>query len=200
MNTETDVCSYDLSPAALVKRHSNSLLRIAVIRGGSRNCADDIVQSAFLQLVRTQPIFENDRHAKAWLLRVVINLCNDRHRSAWYSKTSSLDALQESAVGANEFLTADTAVASAASNSGAAIEYQPEKAFAQAQIQQTVMGAISSLSPQQRDCVHLFYFEELSIAEIANITEEPESTVKSHLHRGRAQLKTILGEEYDYEA
>ena len=40
--------------------------------------------------------------------------------------------------------------------------------------------------------IHLFYFEQISIAEIAQLTEQKESTVKSQLSRAREMLKETL--------
>ena len=54
------------------------------------------------------------------------------------------------------------------------------------------------LPEKYRTVVHLFYFEELSIASIAKITEKSENTVKSQLSRAREKLKKLLNRE-DFE-
>lgn len=71
-----------------------------------------------------------------------------------------------------------------------------EEGFEQVEkkIDNTVMQAVSKLPPKYRSCVHLFYFEELSIREIAQVTEQTQSTVKSQLHRARKMLKEMLGD------
>ena len=61
-------------------------------------------------------------------------------------------------------------------------------------IDNPVMQAVSKLPPKYRGCVHLFYFEELSVKEIAEMTGQKESTVKSQLCRAREMLKGILGD------
>ena len=61
-------------------------------------------------------------------------------------------------------------------------------------IDNPVMQAVSKLPPKYRGCVHLFYFEELSVKEIAEMTDQTESTVKSRLHRARKMLKEMLGD------
>lgn len=45
--------------------------------------AQDIVQEAFLRYMRSDQAFHDGDHRKAWLYRVVINLCKDYHRSWW---------------------------------------------------------------------------------------------------------------------
>ena len=58
---------------------------------------------------------------------------------------------------------------------------------------------MKSLPVKYREVIHLFYHEGYSTAEIARILQRNESTVRSCLSRGRAQLKTILKEAYDFE-
>ena len=55
-----------------------------------------------------------------------------------------------------------------------------------------VRRAVSKLPPKYRMAVHLFYYEELSVAEIAAFTGQKEGTVKSQLHRAREMLKELL--------
>lgn len=53
---------------------------------------------------------------------------------------------------------------------------------------------VFSLPPKQRDTVYLYYYEEYSVKEIADMTGMKENTVKSHLKRGRERLKKFLTE------
>ena len=62
-----------------------------------------------------------------------------------------------------------------------------------------VWEAVKSLPVKYREVIHLFYHEGCSVREISNILKRPEATVRSDLHRGREQLKTILKEAYDFE-
>ena len=58
----------------MVKAHSKSMLRAAFALLRSRDDAEDVVQEAFIRLIEKNPDFTDDEHAKAWLLRVTINL------------------------------------------------------------------------------------------------------------------------------
>ena len=62
-----------------------------------------------------------------------------------------------------------------------------------------VWDAVTKLSADQRSVIHLFYQEGYSTAQIAGLLEMKESTVRSHLKRGRDHLRSILKEEYDFE-
>lgn len=58
--------------------------------------------------------------------------------------------------------------------------------------QEDLYYAVSKLPQKYRLVIHLFYYEDLSVKEIAERLNMKESTVKSQLHRGREMLKGIL--------
>lgn len=62
-----------------------------------------------------------------------------------------------------------------------------------------VWEAVKSLPAPYREAVHLFYYEGCSTAEIAALLNKREATVRSDLYRGRAKLREILKEAYDFE-
>lgn len=62
-----------------------------------------------------------------------------------------------------------------------------------------VFSAVMSLPKKQRTIIHLFYYEDMSVIEIAKMLNIKESAVKTRLHRARKQLKEILGDEWIYE-
>ena len=61
-----------------------------------------------------------------------------------------------------------------------------------------VWEAVKALPAAQREAVHLFYHEGYTTAEIGKILERRESTVRSDLRRGRARLREVLKEAYDF--
>lgn len=61
-----------------------------------------------------------------------------------------------------------------------------------------VWEAVKALPQKYREVIHLFYHEGYETAQIAAILGENEATVRSHLSRGRARLKTVLKEAYDF--
>jgi len=73
-----------------------------------------------------------------------------------------------------------------------------ESACADAEVMVHMSAAIECLPQVQRTLVTLYHLEELSVAEIAEITELPAGTVKNYLFRARkklrAQLEQRLGE------
>ena len=55
-----------------------------------------------------------------------------------------------------------------------------------------VRGALKKLDSEYREIIELYYFNELSTAEIAQMLQKPVNTVKSQLLRGREKLKVLL--------
>lgn len=55
-----------------------------------------------------------------------------------------------------------------------------------------VYYAVLELPPKYKTVIHLFYYEDLSVAQIAKYLGMKESTIKSQLHRGREMLKEKL--------
>ncbi len=62
-----------------------------------------------------------------------------------------------------------------------------------------LFNAVMSLSPKLRTVIHLFYYEDMSIEEIAKALKTKQSAVKTRLHRARAQLKIQLGDDWNDE-
>lgn len=61
-----------------------------------------------------------------------------------------------------------------------------------------VWDAVKQLPVKYREAIHLFYYEGYSTAQIAQILQKNEATVRSLLARGRKQLKKVLKEAYDF--
>lgn len=56
-------------------------------------------------------------------------------------------------------------------------------------------NAVMWLPKFQRIAIHLFYYEDYSTKEIANMLNKNETTVRSYLHRARKKLKSLLEED-----
>lgn len=67
----------------IVKTHSNSMFKAAYAVLKNRDDAEDAVQEAFIKLMEKQPEFSDNEHAKAWLLRVTINLSKNMLKASW---------------------------------------------------------------------------------------------------------------------
>ncbi len=72
----------------------------------------------------------------------------------------------------------------------------PEEAFDNAETARMIGGIVDALPGAQRDCILLYYYDEMSVKEIAEVLDTSENTVKSRLNYAR---KTIKENVLDYE-
>jgi RNA polymerase sigma-70 factor (ECF subfamily) len=76
----------------LLERHGNSVLRLAYSYLHSMDDAEEILQESLIRFLKTAPRLENERHEKAWLLRVAGNLSKNRIA---YDRLRRADQLEE---------------------------------------------------------------------------------------------------------
>ena len=166
----------------IVLRYKDMVYRLAVMRMKSRDLADDIFQETFLRLVRQTERFSSEEQLKAWLLRVAINCCNDYYRSAWNRKV--VPFMDERKKGDTEESGDDD---DSASTDGVYEAFDTDDPLAEATFE-----AVESLSDNLRTVVHMFYYENMSVREIALATGARENAVKTRLSRARDILKGKL--------
>lgn len=78
-------------PGALARQYAPAVYRLAYARTGSRADAEDVMQEAFLRLLKARPVFQSEAHAKAWLLRVASNCASDLFRLPWRKQEGPLE-------------------------------------------------------------------------------------------------------------
>ncbi len=77
----------------------NSILRLAYSYLHNMEDAEDILQETLIKFVTTRPVFENEKHRKAWLLTVASNLAKNRID---YNKVRQSEELNEEIAGAED--------------------------------------------------------------------------------------------------
>lgn len=68
-----------------------TVFRLAYSYVKNREDAEDITQDAFVRLYTADTVFEREDNAKAWLIRVTINLSRDMLRSGWHKRRAELN-------------------------------------------------------------------------------------------------------------
>lgn len=76
----------------LLERHGNSVLRLAYSYLHNMDDAGEILQESLIRFLQAAPSLENERHEKAWLLRVAGNLSKNRIA---YNRLRHADQLEE---------------------------------------------------------------------------------------------------------
>lgn len=164
--------------------YGGMLFKLCLIRLQNVQDAEDIVQDVFYQYLKREEPFESDEHEKAWLLKVAINGCQKIWRSAWKRHQSGEDW--------QEILT--TSPDRGTEN----IFSDPEKYSLEREKQRQLLAAVMALPARYREVIHLFYYQQLPVRAIAEITGRGQSTITSQLTRGRELLARTLKEEYDF--
>lgn len=147
----------------LANEYLDTVLRVAINSCKSLADAEDITQEVFLKLLNRNESFENDDHARKWLIRVTVNTAHDLWRSSWHQRIVPLEELPEEPV----FSTEDRS---------------------------ELFLAVQDLPVKLRQVIYLFYYEDYSTAEIAEILGIKEGAVRTRLLRARHRLKDALKE------
>ena len=174
----------------LVRQYERRVYGLIFRMVGRRDEAEDLAQEVFVQVFKAIDQFRGDAKLSTWLYRIAVNLCKNRskyHLRRHAHEHGELEAIAER-VSFQEArgVTAGDVV-------------RPDDAFAGREMEWVIQTALARLEPEFREVLVLRDVEGLSYDEIGAITGSPEGTVKSRLHRGRAQLKalveTALGEK-----
>lgn len=145
--------------ADLYRRNVNRVYKLCYIYLKNAVDAEDAVQTVFLKLLQSDVRFHDCEHEKAWLITTSKNHCKDVLKSWWRRQRVDFDSLPEMA--------------------------SPEEDTQATEIIAILLG----LPEKYREVLHLFYLEDYSVNEIADILGRNESTVRSQLLRGREKLK-----------
>lgn len=147
--------------------YGDMVFRLALIQMKNRSEAEDVFQEVFLRLVRYQDRIQGEAHVKPWLIRVTVNCCRKQFDNAYRKRTVPMDR-----------------------------DLGTEETYEMEDPDRTVYEAVMNLPDDYRSAVHLFYYEQYSVKEIAGLLEMSESAVKTRLSRARGMLRETLKGEY----
>lgn len=158
----------DALVARMFAEQGASLVRLARVFCDDRDAAEDLVQEAFIRLHRSAGSIRDLDRAPAFLRSIVINLARDHNRRGLMSlRHRASTEPPEPPPGPDERAVRDDEV-------------------------DEVLLALRTLPERQRACLVLHYYEELSIAEVAETLHISPNSVKTHCRRGLATLEARL--------
>jgi len=155
---------------AIMNHYEPYLLGLLHRLTGDRSRAEDLCQETLIKALKGLPRFRSDSSLKTWLFRIAHNVVTDSVRGA-DPAGQSLEEMDE------------RGRTPEAPHSG------PQARIEEAQMRRAVERAMAGLPQQQREVLHLFYWDELSVSEIAAAMRMPEGTVKTLLFRGRQAMR-----------
>ena len=149
----------------LYQTYATGILRLCYYYLGNREQAEDVVQDVFVRLISSGAVIREGSE-KSYLLKAAVNHCKDLWRSAWIRRTVLGSPALE--------LTPDP--------------HRVDEGLEKAEL----MTAINRLRSDYREVILLFYYQNMTIEQIAQVLDVPSGTVSSRLTRGRKKLKEIL--------
>jgi len=161
---------------ALFDRYHGPVYNFARSILGNADGAEEVLQETFLAAARAAASYTPRRRLRAWLMRIARNRCLNRIESDRARRA----AIAESGLGAAE----------PAGNEPA----PPDRAVTNERAS-VVRAAIARLPERQREAIVLHAFEQMTYREIADVLEMPVNTVKTLIHRARANLAQMLAME-----
>lgn len=145
--------------------------------------AKDIVQEAYIQAFQKLDQLSDDSKFESWFNQIV------SHKALDYTKSkqgknkpvefSSLDD-EEDRLEFEANIKNDKA------------SFEPEASVNYKELQEGVQGVLSELPENQRLALMMYYFEDMSVSEIADVYGVSGNTVKGYLAYGRKKIKNII--------
>jgi RNA polymerase sigma-70 factor (ECF subfamily) len=159
--------------AALIQAYRPRIYCFALSQLRLREDAEDVTQETFVRMVRMLATYQGRGQFRAWLYRIAANLCRDqqrRHSRHHERRVEGAELPEAIAPGdMQEEVSRDL----------------------------TLAAAVARLPDKYREVITLYWLEQLSPAEIAEVLDRSVNAVRVQLWRGRARLVRELGDWLD---
>jgi RNA polymerase sigma-70 factor, ECF subfamily len=173
----------------VMRQYGPAMLRVAQMYVSSRAIAEDVVQDAWVGVLRGIGRFEGRSSLKTWLFRIVANTAKTRGmREARSIPFSALGGDDEGAVDPDRFLGPDARFPGHWA-------VPPEGRVLAGETLEVIAQAIERLPPAQRTVITLRDIQGLSAEEVRNALDLTETNQRVLLHRARSKVRSVL-EEY----
>ena len=163
----------------LIVRYQHRLLRYLLFLTSSRELAEDLFQEAWMRVLLRGAQFNGKSRFDTWLFTIARNLVIDYRRKR---TLASLDELFEGSAEDDRPTNFEV------------MDEQPSPfdRMSSSEDRERISEALLQLDTVYREVLVLRFHEEMSLQEIATVTQAPLSTVKSRLYRGLAAIKPRL--------
>ena len=148
----------------LIRHYEKDLLRICCMYLRDVSLAEDAVQETFIKAYKHMESFRGESSERTWLFSIAVNVCRDMRRSAWFRYIDrSVD------VDALQIPAGAVSVTNLA-----------------------LMQEIARLPRGEMEAILLYYYADLSLAEIADMLRISQPAVSKRLKKARHMLKDVL--------
>ncbi len=161
----------------LIERYQQRVSRIAMSTIASEEVARELAQDAILQAYLSLDSLRDDTRFKSWLYGITLNVCRN------YLREQKMEVLSLDAIlgGVHRDVPLD-----------ALDVVDPQSIVEERELHTIVLQAVQCLSANDRAATLMFYYNQLTLEEIATILNISTGAVKGRLHRARKQLRERL--------
>ena len=155
--------------ALLVEQYGTQLVGLCSRLLRDRCLAQDAVQETFLKAYLKRGSFrgENEKSEKAWLMQIAVNVCRDQMRTSWFRFTDSKSALD-------------------------ALNWASVEASEEAVLLRVMIG---SLPKKYSEVIWMYYYQDMTVCEIAAVIERSTAVVYRRLREARQMLRASMQPE-----
>lgn len=164
----------EASMEALVYRYHKPIYEYLQRMLNDSSLAEDLSQECFIRMYRSVQTGRLPSRFRPWIYRIATNLCKDVWKSSAYRKETLWEAEQMA-------LHSDSVTVSSI------MERQWER--------ESVIHALGSLAEDEREMIILRFYHELKLDEIAEVLDQPLSTVKTKLYKTFKKMAHLLKTE-----
>jgi RNA polymerase sigma-70 factor (ECF subfamily) len=154
---------------ALVERYEKKLLRYGTKFLPRHEDIEDIVQDVFMSCYQNIQSFDSSQRFSPWIYRIAHN--------------AFVNGLRKNSRNPLQFIDFDTLVSHPVYEDPALREREEEE------MKKMIENGLERISPKYREVLILYYLEDISYKEIADILEVPTGTVGIRIRRGKEALK-----------
>ncbi len=155
----------------LMGQYEKDLLRMCCVYLKDRSLAEDAVQETFLKAYRALPGFRGNCSEKTWLTRIAVNTCKNMRRNGWFRFVERRAAVEQLPLPA-PLVDPDSIM---------------------------ITEEVMRLKPRYREVVLLYYYQGLTLREIALVLGISGPAVSKRLKKARSNLYFALKGEEPYE-
>ena len=156
----------------MIDKYEKDLIRMCCAYLRDLSMAEDAVQETFLKAYKGLDSFRGNSSEKTWLIRIAINVCNDIRRNSWF-----------------RFIDQKIDV-----------ERLQIPKWEQNDVSISLMMEIMRLPRKYMEAILLYYYEDMKVAEIAEMLGISDTVISRRLKKAREMLKGMLeGVDLDEE-
>lgn len=164
----------DLILTELMVQYGTDLTTLAYTYTNNTEAAKDIVQNVYIKCYKKLHTFKGQSSIKTWLFRITINQCKDYLRSSYFRRVIPTGMKPREEIEERN---------------------STEKVVLRKNMKKQIQECINKLPTKYKDSIYLYYVQELSLKETADILGVPIDTVKTRLRRAKEKLLPLLNEE-----